>query len=109
MIEFIKKNYSKLGMGLALTMLVINYYQQRELAELRIKAAVVSESVAPLAGDIKITQTIDSLQNVIDSVRDEIMPLEVELGRYEMTLELLKEEDKKAADKFELILTTQTE
>ena len=109
MIEFIKKNYSKLGMGLALTMLVINYYQQRELAELRIKAAVVSESVAPLAGDIKITQTIDSLQNVIDSVSDEIMPLEVELGRYEMTLELLKEEDKKAADKFELILTTQTE
>ena len=109
MIEFIKKNYSKLGMGLALTMLVINYYQRRELAELRIKAAVVSESVAPLAGDIKITQTIDSLQNVIDSVSDEIMPLEVELGRYEMTLELLKEEDKKAADKFELILTTQTE
>jgi hypothetical protein len=109
MIEFIKKNYSKLGMVLALTMLVINYYQQRELAELRIKAAVVSESVAPLAGDIKITRTIDSLQNVIDSVRDEIIPLEVELGRYEMTLELLKEEDKKAANKFELILTTQTE
>jgi hypothetical protein len=109
MIEFIKKNYSKLGIGLALTMLVINYYQQRELAELRIKAAVASESVAPLAGDIKITRTIDSLQNVIDSVRDEIMPLEVELGRYEMTLELLKEEDKKAANKFELILTTQTE
>jgi hypothetical protein len=109
MIEFLKKNYSKLGMGLALTMLVINYFQQRELTELRIKASVVSESVAPLAGDIKITQRIDSLENVIDSIRTESLPLEVQLGRYEVALELLKEEDKKAADKFERILTTQTE
>ena len=109
MIEFLKKNYSKLGMALALSMLVINYFQQRELAELRIKARVASESVAPLAGDIKITQTIDSLENVIDSIRAENLPLEVQLGRYEVTLELLREEDKKAADKFETILTTQTE
>lgn len=109
MIEFIKKNYSKLGMGLALAMLVINYYQQRELAQLRIKASVVSESVAPLSGDIKITQTIDSLENVIDSIRAENLPLQIQLGRYDVALELLKEQDKKAADKFELILTTQTE
>jgi hypothetical protein len=31
------------------------------------------------------------------------------LNRYQIALELLKEKNKKAADEFELILTTQTE
>ena len=107
--EFIQK-YQKaiIGTG-AVAVLVVCYFQQKELAELRIKASVASESVAPLAGDIKITQTIDSLENVIDSIRAENLPLQIQLGRYDVALELLREEDKKAADKFELILTTQTE
>jgi hypothetical protein len=105
MIEFIKKHYSKLGMGLALSMLVINYFQQRELSKLRAQQKV--EVV--VGGDIQKAQTIDSLMNVIDSIRAENLPLQVQLGRYDVTLELLREEDKKAAEKFELILTTQTE
>ena len=109
MIDFIKKHYGKIGMSFALVMLIINYFQRQELMELRIKANVATEQVAPLAGDVKITQTIDSLENVIDSVRAENLPIQIELGRYEVALELLKEEDKKAADKFERILTTQTE
>jgi hypothetical protein len=52
---------------------------------------------------------MDSLMNVIDSIRAENLPLQVENGRYYMALELLREEDEKAAEKFELILTTQTE
>jgi hypothetical protein len=34
---------------------------------------------------------------------------ETQITRYEVTLELLKEDNKKAAEKFELIYTTQTE
>jgi hypothetical protein len=98
MIEFIKKNYSKLGMGLALSMLVINYFQQRELAKLRAE----HKTEVVVGGDIQKAQTIDSLNN-------ELFVQQTIVTRYETALELLKEADKKAADKFELILTTQTE
>ena len=104
MIEFIKKHYSKLGMGLALSMLVINYFQQRELSKLR-----AEQKVNIVVSKLPKDKLIDSLENVIDSVSAENLPLQIEIGRYEVALELLKEEDKKAADKFELILTTQTE
>lgn len=92
MIEFIKKHYSKLGMGLALSMLVINYFQQRELSKLR------SEQV-------KVT----NIPSAADSLRSELFVQQTIVARYEVALELLKEQDKTAADKFELILTTQTE
>ena len=94
-----------LSLGTAAALLGAIYFQTQQIDGLKKQL----EFQPVVGGDIQKAQTIDSLQNVIDSVRDEIMPLEVELGRYEMTLELLKEEDKKAADKFELILTTQTE
>jgi hypothetical protein len=103
--EFIAK-YQKAIVGTgAIAVLVVCYFQQKELTKLR-KEQTVNVVVG---GDIQTAQTIDSLQNVIDSLRAENLPLEIQLGRYEVTLELLKEEDKKAADKFELILTTQTE
>jgi hypothetical protein len=103
--EFIEK-YQKAIVGTgAVAVLLVCYLQQKELAKLR-KEQNVNVVVG---GDIQKAQTIDSLQNVIDSVRAENLPLQIQLGRYEVALELLKEEDKKAADKFELILTTQTE
>jgi len=47
---------------------------------------------------------------VTDSLRQELFNAQSELGRYEMTLEILKDgEDKKAAQTFENVLTTQTE
>jgi hypothetical protein len=98
MIEFIKKHYGKIGMSFALVMLVINYFQRQELAELRAK--VNTEVV--VGGDIQKAEVIDSLEN-------EVFNLQTINGRYEMALEILKEDDKKAADKFELILSTQTE
>ena len=103
--EFIAK-YQKAIVGTgAVAVLLICYLQQKELSKLRAEQKV--EVV--VGGDIQKAQTIDSLQNVIDSVRAENFPLQIQLGRYEVALELLKEQDKKAADKFELILTTQTE
>jgi hypothetical protein len=109
MIEFIKKNYSKLGMALALSMLVINYYQQRELAELRIKAAVVSESVAPLAGDIKINNIIDSLTNQNDLLKDELFIERVDAGRHELTREAVLGKYPKIAKEYDDFYTHQTE
>jgi hypothetical protein len=103
--EFIAK-YQKAIVGTgAVAVLVVCYFQQKELSKLRAEQKI--EVV--VGGDIQTAQTIDSLENVIDSIRAENLPLQIQLGRYDVALELLKEEDKKAADKFELILTTQTE
>ncbi len=62
--------------------------------------------------EIKLKETQDSLrvaEKLRDSLHDELFPTEIELNRYQIALELLKENNKKAADEFELILTTQTE
>ena len=103
--EWIAK-YQKAIVGTgAVSVLLICYLQQRELTKLRAehKMEVV------VGGDIKKAQTIDSLTNMVDSLRSEAFVSEVQLGRYEVALELLKEKDRKAAELFELILTTQTE
>ncbi len=103
--EWIAK-YQKAIVGTgAVAVLVICYFQQRELARLRAEPKIEVYT----GGDIQKGKTIDSLMNVIDSVRAENIPLQVENARYYMTLELLREEDKKAADLFQSILETQTE
>jgi hypothetical protein len=103
--EFIAK-YQKAIVGTgAVSVLLICYLQQKQLSKLRAEQKI--EVV--VGGDIQTAKTIDSLQNVLDSIRAENLPLQIQLNRYEVALELLKEEDKKAANKFELILTTQTE
>lgn len=109
MIEFIKKNYSKLGIGLALSMLVVNYFQQRELAELRIKAAVATESVAPLAGDIKINHIIDSLEREKDSLTNELFNERIDAGRHEITREEILGKYPKIAKEYDDFYTHQTE
>jgi HEAT repeat protein len=90
-----------LRLGTAIALLSVIYMQNDEIKKLKEKSQII-ENVAPLAGDIKITNQIDSLQS-------ELFVQQTIVTRYETALELLKEEDKKAADKFELILTTQTE
>ena len=54
-------------------------------------------------------QTIDSLTNISDSIRDESFIHFVEAGRYEMALEIYREKNPKAVEEIELIKTTQTE
>jgi len=103
--EFIQK-YQKAITGTgAIAVLVVCYFQQKELSKLRAEQKI--EVV--VGGDIQKAKTMDSLMNVIDSIRAENLPLEVENARYYMALELLREEDKKAADLFQSILETQTE
>jgi hypothetical protein len=96
--EWIAK-YQKAIVGTgAVAVLVVCYFQQKELAKLRAehKMEVI------VGGDIQKAQTIDSLNS-------ELFVQQTIVTRYEVALELLREQDKKAADKFELILTTQTE
>jgi hypothetical protein len=98
MIEFIKKNYSKLGMVLALTMLVINYYQQRELSKLRAEQKI--EVV--VGGDIQKA-------NLIDSLHDELFISKVQNARYELSLEHLYEVNPTAGKEFTNFMEHETE
>lgn len=71
-------------------MAIILVYQNKELKQCRLEGLQ--------GGDIVKGELQDSLTQVA-----------TELGRYEMALELLKEKDSIAANKFEDILYTQTE
>lgn len=103
--EFIAK-YQKAIVGTgAVAVLVVCYFQQKELTKLRNEPKIEVYN----GGDIARGKQIDSLMNVIDSIRAENLPLQIENGRNEVTLELLRERDKKAAELYELIKTTQTE
>jgi hypothetical protein len=55
MIEFIKKNQKNITMGGAVVLLLICYFQQKELAKLRKEVQVNKE--------INVEQTTDSLLN----------------------------------------------
>ena len=52
---------------------------------------------------------IDSLQRVIDSLSSEIFVIETNYQRYEIALEILKQRDTVASQKFEDILYKETE
>jgi hypothetical protein len=96
--EFIAK-YQKAIVGTgAVAVLVICYLQQKELAKLRADKKI--EVV--VGGDIQKAQIIDSLES-------ELFVAQTISARYEIALELLKEENPKAAEAYELVLTTKTE
>jgi hypothetical protein len=48
-------------------------------------------------------------EKTLDSLNNELFIKQTEAGRYEVAIELLKEEDSVAADKFHFILVTKTE
>ena len=80
-------------------------------------------AILGLASVALLLVTIYEQNNAINRKKDQIVQLKkqeailkdslfntsVELGRYQMTLEMLKDGDMKTANKFEYILTTQTE
>jgi hypothetical protein len=72
----------------------------------------MKEYIAPLlrfGALILLLTTIYEQNNTIDSLQSELFQTQSQSGRYEVALELFKEKNKKAADEFELILSTQTE
>lgn len=60
-------------------------------------------------GDISKSQTIDSLQHVIDSLYMENFPCQVELGRYQVAYEIFMERNPKAASQYGDIISEETE
>lgn len=85
--EFIEK-YQKTIVGIgAVSVLLICYFQQKELTHLRTQLNVQTSSVAPLSGDIRLTNLIDSLETEKDSLVGELFIERVDAGRHEITRE----------------------
>ena len=96
--EFIAK-YQKaiIGTG-AISVLLICYFQQKELTKLRSEPKIEVYT----GGDIKKGQLIDSLQS-------ELFVQKTINGRYELSLEHLYEVNPKAAKEFDEFLNNETE
>jgi hypothetical protein len=77
--------------------------QEQKLKELNPKIEVFE------GGDISKSQTIDSLQKVIDSLHSEVFPCQVELNRYQMAYEIFMERNPKAASQYGDIISEETE
>ena len=103
--EFIAK-YQKAIVGTgAIAVLVVCYFQQKELTKLRAEQKI--EVV--VGGDIEKANLIDSLQNRCDSLEAELWPASVELGRYQMAYQILLERNPKAAKQYGDIISDETE
>ena len=103
--EWIAK-YQKaiVGMG-AVAVLVVCYFQQKELARLRAEPKIEVYT----GGDIQKGMLIDSLQNRCDSLYDELFISKAQNGRYELSLEHLYEINPKAGKEFTEFMEHETE
>jgi len=70
-----------------------------------IKKEIGSIKPTPIIYDIKS----DSLNKHIDSLNQELFQQQVIIGKYDIALEMLKEQNPDAAATFETILNTKTE
>ena len=96
--EFITK-YQKAIVGTgAIAVLVVCYFQQKELTKLRAEQKI--EVV--VGGDIEKANTIDSLNS-------EIFILHTQNGRYELSLDHLNEVNPKAGKQFQEFMEHETE
>jgi hypothetical protein len=96
--EFISK-YQKAIVGTgAVAVLVVCYFQQKELSKLRAEQKI--EVV--VGGDTEKA-------NLIDSLHDELFNEKVQNGRYELSLEHLYEVNPKAAKEFTNFMEHETE
>ena len=96
--EFIQK-YQKAIVGTgAVAVLVVCYFQQKELTKLRAEQKIE----VLVGGDIQKA-------NLIDSLHDELFNAKVEAGRYELSLEHLYEVNPKAAKEFQDFMEHETE
>ena len=103
--EWIAK-YQKAIVGTgAVAVLVVCYFQQKELAKLRSEPKIEVYT----GGDIQKGKLIDSLQNRCDSLHDELFIEKVQNGRYELSLEHLYEVNPKAGKEFTNFMEHETE
>jgi hypothetical protein len=57
----------------------------------------------------QLTKQVDSLEVLSDSLKVELFPVEVELGRYQVAYELFTQRNPKAASQFGDIISDETE
>jgi hypothetical protein len=60
-------------------------------------------------GDIVKSQTIDSLQHLVDSLHDENYPCQIELNRFKIAYEIFLKRNPKAASQYGDIISDETE
>ena len=98
MIKWLIANQKQVASGAALFLLVICYLQQKQMAKLRqeVKIEVMQ------GGDIAKSQMIDSLH-------DELFIKSAELGRYDLTLDHLRDINPTAAKQFDDYFNHETE
>lgn len=99
MIQFFIKHSKELTIAGALSILTVCYFQQRELTKLRTEKS----------DNMSKTQTIDSLQHLVDSLHDENFNNSTIVGRYEITMEHLKEVNPKVGNEMEEWMSHNTE
>ena len=97
--EFIAK-YQKAIVGTgAVAVLVVCYFQQKELSKLR------SEQIKVY----NVPHNVDSLITLKDSLYDELFISKVQNGRYELSLEHLYDVNPKAGKEFQDFMEHETE
>jgi len=104
--EFIQK-YQKAIVGVgAVSVLLICYFQQKELAKLR---AETSRPHIIVGADSLNKKTIDSLLIINDSLYTENFFNKNVVGRYELSIQFLYEKNPSAAKQFEDYFNNETE
>jgi hypothetical protein len=97
--EWIAK-YQKAIVGTgAVAVLIVCYFQQKELSKLR------SEQIKVY----NIPNNVDSLMNITDSLHNELFILQTQNGKYELSLEHLYEVNPKAGKEFSDYMEHETE
>jgi hypothetical protein len=100
-----KINQGHVAMGAAFALLIICYFQQRELAKLRNEPKIEFYT----GGDIQRGKIIDSLINLADSLETENYPCQIELNRFKVAFELFAKRYPKEASMYNDIISNETE
>ena len=94
----------------ALTLMAVAYYQRRDINSLKEENERIKIEAEMLnGGDIYKVNIVDSMQEVIDSFYAENLINEIELGRYQVALELFLQRNPKAAKEYSDIISNETE
>lgn len=59
--------------------------------------------------NIQNNKSIDSLQNIADSTYALLFPCEIQVNRFEIALQILRERNPKAAEQYSTIISEETE
>lgn len=103
--EWISK-YQKAIVGTgAVAVLIVAYFQQKELSKLRNEL----KSLHSVSTNINQKRYVDSLVVISDSLYNESFSNQSTIGKYELALEHLYEVNPKAAKQFDEYLQNETE